>query len=117
MNDALLALGIEGWKPTIGALLLPPAPFVLMVLAGALLSGQRRKTAWLLWLLGAAGVWLSCTAGAGAALTRWLLAPPPALLAAEIAALKAAPRTAIVVLGGIFAYIHFEIVSQGCSRA
>lgn len=100
MNDALLALGIEGWKPVLTALLLPPVPFLVLVFAGARLSARRRGVAWLLWTVAALGIWLSCTNAAGRALMQWLLAPPPALSAEQVAALKSAPRTAIVVFGG-----------------
>ncbi|MFO1217630.1 MAG: ElyC/SanA/YdcF family protein [Burkholderiaceae bacterium] len=100
MNDALIALGIEGWKPALGALLLPPLPFVLMVLAGALVHGRRRSAAWLLWIVAALGIWLGSTGAMGSMLTRALLSPPPALSADRIKQLKGAPHTAIVVLGG-----------------
>jgi len=100
MNDALIALGIEGWKPVLGALLLPPAPFVVMVLAGAVIAARRRALAWLLWIVAALGLWLGSTNAAGHVLVQWLLAPPPALSAEQVAALKGSPRTAIVVLGG-----------------
>jgi uncharacterized SAM-binding protein YcdF (DUF218 family) len=99
LNDLLLTLGIENWKPTLAALLLPPVPFILLVLVGARLMFRRRLTAWSLVLLGSAGLWLSCTIGAGTALTQWLLQPPRALTASEVGDLKKSPKTAIVVLG------------------
>jgi hypothetical protein len=34
VNDIFVMLGVESWKPALGALLLPPTPFALMVLAG-----------------------------------------------------------------------------------
>lgn len=100
MNEMLLALGIEGWKPVFTALLLPPVPFVAMVLAGAAIGVRRRLAAWLLWVVAALGLWLSCTQAAGHALMQWLLAPPPALSAEQVSSLKGASHTAIVVLGG-----------------
>lgn len=100
MNDLFLSLGIETWKPLLAALLFPPVPFLLLVLAGARLMFARRWLAWLLVLLGVLGVWFSCTGIVGGALTQWLLKPPPALGERQVAALVRSPRTAIVVLGG-----------------
>jgi uncharacterized SAM-binding protein YcdF (DUF218 family) len=99
VNQLLLSLGIENWKPTLSALVLPPLPFVLLVLLGARAMFARRWLGWLLVLVGCAGVWLSCTTAAGTTLTRWLLQPPRALSSSDIAELKRAPKTAIVVLG------------------
>jgi uncharacterized SAM-binding protein YcdF (DUF218 family) len=100
VNDIVLALGLEAWKPLLAALLFPPVPFLVLALAGARLMLRRRGLAWSLVLPGLAGVWLSCTGVVGDGLTRWLLKPPPALTAAQAMELRRAPRTAIVVLGG-----------------
>jgi uncharacterized SAM-binding protein YcdF (DUF218 family) len=100
LNDLLVGLGIESWKPAIEALLLPPAPFVLMVLVGGGLMRRHRSAGWTLLLAGALGSWLMCTAAIGTALTQLLLQPPAALSEAAVASLKKAPKTAIVVLGG-----------------
>ena len=99
MNALLVSLGLEGWKPALTTLVLPPLPFLLLVLVGARAMFMRRGLGWLLVLLGCAGVWLSCTSVAGVVLTRWLLAPPPVLSSGAIVDLKRAPKTAIVVLG------------------
>lgn len=99
MNALLSGLGLEGWKPLLTALVLPPLPFLLLVLVGARSMFQRRWLGWLLVLLGCAGVWLSCTAAAGQVLTQWLLQPPRVLSTGEIGDLKRAPKTAIVVMG------------------
>lgn len=99
MNELFLTLGIESWKPTLTALVMPPVPFLLLVLAGARLMFSRRVLGWLLVLMGCAGVWLMCTTAVGIGLTRLLLAPPPALGQAEIAELRRAPKTAVLVLG------------------
>ena len=99
MNQLLLSLGIEGWKPAFTALVLPPLPFLLLVVVGARLMFKRRWLAWLLVLLGCAGVWLSCTNAAALMLTQWLLQPPRALNAGDISELKRAPKTALVVMG------------------
>ena len=100
MNELFYTLGIQSWKPMLSALLLPPVPMLLLVLAGARLMYRRRLLAWLLILLGLLGVWFSCTTVLGRGMTVWLLRPPPALMDSQIAELKRAPKTAIVVLGG-----------------
>ena len=100
MNEILFSLGIESWKPVISALLLPPVPFLLFVLAGARLMFRRRLLAWLLVMIGVLGIWFTCTTALSQGLTQWLLRPPPALMDSQIAELKRAPKTAIVVLGG-----------------
>ncbi len=100
MNEIFLNLGIESWKPVVSSLLLPPVPFLLLVLLGARLMFRRRLLAWFLILLAVVGIWLSVT-GAGVQLLRnWLLPPVRALSMQEVADLKRAPKTAIVVLGG-----------------
>jgi uncharacterized SAM-binding protein YcdF (DUF218 family) len=100
VNDLVLALGLEGWKPLLTALLFPPVPFVLLALVAARLLPARRVLGWLLLWLALGGVWLGATGAVASLLTRALLDPPPALTEARIAELKRAPRTAIVVLGG-----------------
>ncbi len=99
MNELFLTLGIESWKPLLSAIVVSPLPLILLVLVGARLMFRRRLLAWLLILIGCVGLWLSTTEVAALGLTRYLLRPPPALGDAEIAELKHAPDTAIVVLG------------------
>ena len=100
MNDFFLWLGLDAWRPVLTSLLLPPVPFlVLLVVAGRLFSRYRVR-AWFVLLLACAGIWASCTHAVGHALTQWLLPPTRSLTANEIGDLKKAPRTAIVVLGG-----------------
>ena len=97
-------LGISSWKPFIGALLLPPVPFILMMLVGTRLTFVRRGWGWLVVLLGATLLWLSSTAGFARLLSDQVLRPPGALSADRIAewksAVKAREPVAIVVLGG-----------------
>ena len=100
MNEIFFTLGIESWKPFVSAMLLPPVPLLVLVLAGARLMYRRRLLAWLMILVGVLGIWLTCTTALGRGITLWLLRPPPALLESQIAELKRAPKTAIVVLGG-----------------
>lgn len=100
MNDIFLSLGIQSWKPFIGSLLLPPLPFLVLVLVGARLMFRRRLLAWLLVLLSVLGLWLSTTGAGATGLRLWLLPPVRALSQSAIDELKRAPKTAIVVLGG-----------------
>ncbi len=97
-------LGISSWKPVAGALLLPPVPFILLMLVGTRLAFVRRGWGWLVVLLGAALLWLSSTTGFARVLSDHVLRPPGALTAERIAAWKAAVKArepvAIVVLGG-----------------
>ncbi|HLL10749.1 MAG TPA: YdcF family protein [Rubrivivax sp.] len=100
MNELFFSLGIESWKPWVGALLLPPVPFLVLILLGARLMFRRRALAWLLVLLGVAGIWFASTDVAARGLRNWLLPPTRALSNSEIVELRRAPKTAIVVLGG-----------------
>lgn len=99
MNDFLLWLGIDAWRPVLGALLMPPVPFLVLVIVGARLFSRYRVRAWLAVLIGCLGLWASTTQIVGQGLTHWLLPPVRSLAPTEIAELKKAPRTAIVVLG------------------
>lgn len=91
-------------KPLWAAVLMPPAPLLLLMLIGAGQLRQRRWLGRLLLTLGAVGAWLACTEGAGLWLARRLIDPPPVLGPAEIDALareqKAAGKIAVFVLGG-----------------
>ncbi len=100
MNDLFVMIGIESWKPLLEALLMPPVPFVLMVLVGARVMYRRRLAAWALVLTGALGCWFMCTNVVSHALTQVLLMPPRALSINEVGDLKKAQKTAIFVLGG-----------------
>ncbi len=100
MNQLFFTLGIEGWKYSVMAWLLPPVPMLLLVLLGARLMFRRRLLAWSLVMTGVVGIWLACTPAVGVLLTRALLTPPPALSLDAVRELKRAPNTVIVVLGG-----------------
>ena len=102
MNSLFASLGIESWKPVIGALILPPVPFLLLVLIGARLLLPRRGLGWLVILISVVLLWLSTCTGA-ARFVNQLLPSPPALgfdrvreLRAEAVAKK---PLAIVILG------------------
>ena len=104
MNALVGELGLSSWKAIASALLLPPVPFLLLALWGARLLWSRRGIGWLVTLSSLLGLWLSACAGFGQVLSQLLLAPPPALSAARIDALRreahANHNVAIIVLGG-----------------
>jgi uncharacterized SAM-binding protein YcdF (DUF218 family) len=105
VNDLFVLLGLQSWKPVLTALALPPIPWIVLMLVGARMMFWRRSVSWLLMLLGAAGLWLSCTTAVGHWLERAALKPPPALAPDRIAEIKriagtAGNKVAIVVLGG-----------------
>ena len=99
MNDFFLWLGIDAWRSVLAALIMPPVPFLILIMAGARMFSRYRVRAWILVLLGSLGVWAACTQIVGHALNNWLLPPTRSLAANEVGDLKKAPRTAIVVLG------------------
>ena len=100
MNDFFVWLRLDGWRGVLAALAMPPAPFLVLILVGARLMFKRRALAWLLILSSVLAIWFACTQSAASGLRHWLLPPMRALSPAEIAELKRAPKTAIVVLGG-----------------
>lgn len=101
MNDLIVSFGLEGWKPTVAALLLPPLPLLLLILVGARLMFRSRLLAWCLILLGCLGLWTLSTPAFGKWMRATLHPVPPALSEARIAELRRdAVPTAIVVLGG-----------------
>jgi len=105
VNDLLVLLGIQSWKPVLTALLLPPVPWLLLTLVGARMMYWRRTVSWLVILLGVSGLWLCCTTAVGYWLERIALKPPTQLSAERIAEIKRTAATtpskvAIVVLGG-----------------
>jgi uncharacterized SAM-binding protein YcdF (DUF218 family) len=104
VNSLFALLGMESWKPVITALLLPPVPFLLLMLIGARLMLPRRGLGWFIIVLSVALTWFSACTGTGQLLSRFVLRPPPALTMNRIKELKAPSpakaATAIVVLGG-----------------
>lgn len=97
---------LESYKPILTALVLPPVPWLLLTLLGALLAYRRRRVGALLVGLGAALIWLSACQGSGQWLQQVLLTVPAPLGESELADLRqersaaATPSIAIVVLGG-----------------
>src|SRR5690349_20764362 len=76
VNSLFASLGIESWKPVIGALMLPPVPLLLLVLIGARLLLPRRGLGWLVILVGVVLLWLSTCTGAVRIVNRLLPSPP-----------------------------------------
>lgn len=104
MNDLLVLFGLSTWKPIVDALLLPPVPFIVLMLIGTRLVLVRRGLGWLIVMFGAVLLWLSATTGAARFVSDVALRPPGPLGADRIAEWKAAVKArepvAIVVLGG-----------------
>ncbi|MDT8998715.1 YdcF family protein [Paucibacter sp. APW11] len=90
---------ISSLKPLIALLLLPPTPTWLLLLLGLWLRARRQNIGTGLCVIALLLAWLSCTEGMGQWLWTHALKAPPALQRAEWPS-KAAPRTAVLVLGG-----------------
>jgi uncharacterized SAM-binding protein YcdF (DUF218 family) len=102
VNSLFILLGIESWKPVLTALVLPPVPFLLLILVGARLMLPRRGLGWFLIVLSVLGLWFSSCVGTAQQMSQFMLHPPPAMTPIRIAELKAQnnrPSTAIVILG------------------
>jgi uncharacterized SAM-binding protein YcdF (DUF218 family) len=102
MNAWLQAMGLDSIKPLLTALLLPPVPWLLMILWGAWRLSRRRILGWPLLLLGLTMIWACSTSVMADALTRALLHPPQALRDPRVLTAKGQPAnsTVIIVLGG-----------------
>jgi uncharacterized SAM-binding protein YcdF (DUF218 family) len=94
-------------KPYALTLLLPPVPFLLLILLGAWLlvrAGKPRHWGRLAIGVGVLGIWLASSEAVGQLLTRHLLQTPPALSAEAVKALAqrshAEGDVAVLVLGG-----------------
>lgn len=104
MNSLFTMLGIETWKPVLGALLLPPVPFLLLLLIGARLILPRRGLGWTVVIFSVVGIWVTSTTGFSRFCEQFVLKVPSAVKLDRIAQLKADAKGknnyAIVVLGG-----------------
>jgi uncharacterized SAM-binding protein YcdF (DUF218 family) len=96
MLDGLL----PALKPWLLALALPPAPGLMLALLGAGLLQRRRRSGWPIMLCALLSIWLGCTEAAADRLRVWLLGPMEALSPMQAEQLRAAPATAVLVLGG-----------------
>ena len=111
LHSILSLLGIESWKPVLTALVLPPVPLLLLILAGARLAMSRRVWGGWIVLTSVAALWLTACSGFARVIEPLLLTASPPLRPERIAELRAEarsavnPRTgtsrvAILVLGG-----------------
>jgi uncharacterized SAM-binding protein YcdF (DUF218 family) len=105
VNDIFQSAGIESWKPVLTALLLPPVPWLVLVLVGARLIPWRRFFGWMVVLLAVIGIWLSGSAGVGDWMQRAWMSPPPPLSPDRLLALKKSaaagrPGVIVLILGG-----------------
>jgi len=99
MNDWLVLWGLEAWKPALRTLVMPPVPMLLLVLLGLALVRRWPRLGRGLGVAGVVATWVVCTPWAGHALQVTLTQPPPPLSVGQIATLRQAPHTAILVLG------------------
>jgi len=105
MHTWLATWGLTAWKPALTALLLPPVPWILLVLWGAWGLSRRQRAAWGWMVLACVGLWASSSSKVGTALSQVLLSPPAALqseqrLTLQREATQQPGSVAIVVLGG-----------------
>lgn len=103
MNAWMQMMGIDGLKPLLAGLLLPPMPWLLLIMAGGWRLRRGRALGWPLLLAGVALAWACWTPAGADAASRWLLDPPPPLRdPAKFARSAQQPTgpTLIVVLGG-----------------
>lgn len=99
LNDLLASLDLGAAKGLLGMLVLPPASPLLAAATGGLMRRRWPRLGGTLMAGGLLVMWLLCLPAVGAGLSTWLTRPPPALSAAQVAALHHAPRTAVLVLG------------------
>jgi uncharacterized SAM-binding protein YcdF (DUF218 family) len=78
------------YKPIAAALLMPPVPFLLLVLLGARLILPRRGLGYVVLLMGVLGLWMSSCQVTAVWLLKAALRPPAALLGPEQARLTQA---------------------------
>lgn len=102
MNHLFATLGLLEWKPLVANLLLPPVPWLAMLVLAW--WWQRRRPAWAttLWLTAVLGLWFSHCQVTGELLERQLTMAPT-LSTQRLAELRRGlpdGKTAIVVLGG-----------------
>jgi uncharacterized SAM-binding protein YcdF (DUF218 family) len=102
LNSILVFLGIESWKPVLTSLLLPPVPWLVLMLIGARLMLPRRGLGWLVIITSVVMMWLSTCTGTAQVLSRFVVHTPSAMTPERIKELKAQAKApiAIMVLGG-----------------
>ena len=102
--DWMTSHGLGAIKPLLGALVLPPVPLLALACAGSWAARARPRTGCAITTLACLAAWLFSTTAAAEWAEAHLLREPPALAAADRAALRARAAAgapiAIVVLGG-----------------
>jgi uncharacterized SAM-binding protein YcdF (DUF218 family) len=94
---------VEPLRPLLTSLVLPPVPFLALVLLGAWLALRKkplRKTAALLFMISIVGLWASSTHALGEWLERKWVGDLKPLSAAQVATLQGQNDAIILVLGG-----------------
>lgn len=102
MNDLLAHFGLLDWKPVLGALLLPPVPWLALLLLAWLWRARRPATASVVTLLSITLLWLSHTQAVGRFLEQ-RLAVAATLSSSRLTELRQElPRNkaVVLVLGG-----------------
>ena len=102
MNELFVALGLTGWKAQIGALLLPPVPWLALLALAWAWRLRRRATATGLCCLALTGLWFSHCQVTGVWLERlWVrdAALPPAQMP-DLRRSLAGRKATVLVLGG-----------------
>ena len=84
MNSLFVLFGIESWKHLLGNLLLPPVPWLVLILIGIWQMARRRRGGVAAAVSGVALLWLSACSGTGYWLSKAFLSPPPAVTAQRI---------------------------------
>ncbi|HEU4457547.1 MAG TPA: YdcF family protein [Methylibium sp.] len=95
--------GLEALKPIVTALLLPPVPWLLLIVLGARALPRRPAPGWVAIVAGVLLVWLGCCTAPARWVHRQLALDPPPLDGAALAAMQQdadAAHTTILVLGG-----------------
>lgn len=114
MNAWVQAMGLDALKPLLAAMLLPPVPWLLLVLLGGWQMTRRRWLGWLLLLAGTGLIWASSTSLVADWLGQSLLKTPPALRDPRVLLQQPRPAgdTLIVVLGaGRYAGAEYDRVT------
>lgn len=103
MNALFASLGLGSWKALLTPLLLPPAPFILLMLCALAWAPRRRLRAWLVGGMACVGLWFSSTSILGEWLAQQLLGPVVPLAQSDLERLAGNQQQgggqAVLVLG------------------
>ena len=91
---------IEEARSLLKVLVLPPVPFLLVLIAGLIPLMRGKRLGLLLVAPSVLALWLMTTTAGGKILLAVILDPPAPLTVPELVALQDQPDTAIVILGG-----------------